>query len=283
MEDNNIIEQKTKHLLDELKRTTDEGQEFWLAREIQKLLGYSEWRSFSEDAIGRAKSSCASFGGTISNHFVHMHKMVSLGSGSSRNVEDIILSRYACYLIAMNGDPRKPEIAGAQAYFAIQTRKQELFDQLTEAQKRLALRNRVKKANRFLGEAAKGAGVRNWPLFQDAGYRGLYGGLGVRQLKEKKGIPNNEDLLDCIGRMELAENEFRITQTEAKLIRKQIKGDVAARQTHNEVAKVIRKSIQEIGAPVPENLPREVSIKQLQKVTNSLKELPQASDLEGIK
>jgi DNA-damage-inducible protein D len=276
MEDINAIkEQNTIKLMDELKKISDSGKEYWLAREVQEPLGYQAWSTF-QDTINRAKQSCASFGANENNHFRHITKMVALGSGASRDIGDIVLSRYACYLIAMNGDPKKPEISAAQAYFAIQTRRQELFDQLTEEQKRIVLRDRVKDSNKSLSDAAKEAGVSNYPLFQDAGYKGLYGGLGVKQLKGKKGISDKNDFLDCIGRMELAINDFRITQTEAKLTRNKISGDYAAREVHKEVGKEVRNTIEKIGGTMPENLPAEPPIKQLKRA-NKTKELPPSS------
>jgi len=275
-EEYQIVEQRVINKLEELKHTHG-GNEYWLAREIQPILGYMEWRNFRY-AIKRAKESCATFGGTIINHFVDINKMVAIGDGASRRVKDIILSRYACYLIAMCGDPTKPEIAWAQAYFAVQTHRQELFDQLTEAQKRLVLRERVRDANRHLGDVANQAGVQAWGQFHNAGYRGLYG-LGKREIMEKKGISPDEDLLDCVNRMELAENEFRITQTESKLIRDKVQGDVPARQTHFTVGRKIRNIIEDIGGTMPEDLPREPSIKKL-KLSKPPKELP-ASQQKG--
>ena len=273
--DNAIAMKSTIRTLGNIKRTTNKGVEFWLARELQELLGYSKWDNF-KGAIERAKMACASVGDELCHHFADTSNMMALGKGAERKIDDVALTRYACYLIAMNGDPSKPEIAAAQTYFAIQTRKQELSDQQTESQKRLMLRDRVKDANKHLSGAAKEAEVQHWGLFQDAGYRGLYGGLGLNQLKEKKGIPSKEDLLDCVGRAELAANEFRITQTEQQLSRKQIKGDRAARETHREVAQEVRNTIKKIGGTMPEELPRESSIKKLKKLADT-KELPPSS------
>lgn len=274
-EDKVAIKQNTMRQLDSLKHNTQDDVDFWFARDLEKLLGYVDWGNFL-NAIQKAKIACSGVGVDPCNHFGDTTRMVSLGSGAKRSIEDVALTRYACYLIAMNAEPSKPAVADAQTYFAIQTRRQELSDQQTEGQKRLMLRDRVKDANNHLGTAAKEAGVQNWALFQDAGYRGLYGGFGVSQLKEKKGISSKEELLDCVGRTELAANEFRITQTEQKLSRKQIKGDNAARETHREVAKEVRNTIQKIGGTMPEDLPREPSIKQLKKLEET-KELPPSS------
>ncbi|MBI2830643.1 MAG: DNA damage-inducible protein D [Chloroflexi bacterium] len=258
--------------LEDIKHIYTNGSEYWFGRELQSVLGYATWDSF-QPAITRAMKSCDTFGSAVDHHFHHTTNMIALGKGATRDIGDTVLSRYACYLVAMNGDASKPEIAGAQAYFAIQTRRQELFDQLSEVEKRAALRDRVKDANKHLNDAAQGTGVEDFGLFHDAGYRGLYGGLSRRQIMQKKGIRDNESLLDCISRMELAENEFRITQTEAKLVREKIQGDLPARQTHFRVANKIRETINEIGGTVPENLPREPSIKKL-KSKIPPKELP---------
>lgn len=270
-----IIEQNTIQTLEDKKHIHKNGVEYWLAREIQGVLGYAEWRNFNE-AIKRAKDSCDTLSNNSSNHFVDVNKVVATNDGASRQISDIALTRYSCYLIAMNGDPTKPEIAGAQAYFAEKTRRQELFEQLTETEKRLLIRDRIKTENSHLSGAAKQAGVQNWALFHDAGYRGLYGGLGVDQIKEKKGISSDDELLDCVGRTELAANEFRITQTEAKLTHKKIHGDVEARETHREVAGAVRRTIQQIGGVLPEALPRAPSIKKL-KPSKANKQLPQST------
>jgi DNA-damage-inducible protein D len=279
MADFSIIEQKTMSNLEDKKHTSNSGIEYWFAREIWDVLGYATWDSF-QPAIDRAKSSCATFGGITSNHFHDVTKMIALGKGANRDIGDIALSRYACYLIAMNGDPTKPQIAGAQAYFAYKTHQQELYEKLTEAEKRVVERDKVKEYNKHLGDVAMNAGVKEWPLFQDAGYRGLYGGLGVRQVEEKKGITHEEGLLDCISRMELAANAFRITQTEEKLKRNHIKGDIEARKTHQEVGQEVRNTIVKIGGTMPEDLPREPSIKKF-KIKQPPKELPPTSNNGG--
>ena len=269
------ITQSTIRFLDEIKRKDRRGFDYWHARDLQKLLGYIEWRSFKE-AIERAKMACESSGVLCKYHFGEVTKMVSLGSDARREIDDVVLTRYACYLIAMNGQPSKPEIAAAQTYFAIQTRKQELAEQSNELEYRLELRDRVRHDNRCLNSAAKEAGVGNYAFFNDAGYRGLYGGMGKNDIMQRKDISPNEDLLDCIGRAELAANDFRITQAELTLRNGHIQGQKNAENTHYGVGREVRNTIQKLGGPVPENLPSAPSIKQLKRVMEP-KELPPAS------
>jgi DNA-damage-inducible protein D len=197
------------------------------------------------------------------NHFVDVTEMVSIGSGAKGPRENCYLTRYACYLIAMNADSAKKEVATAQQYFAIQTRRQEQTDALEDAEKRIMLRDRVRNANRKLAGVARKSGVRDFGLFHDAGYRGLYGGLGLADIKQRKNIPENQDLLDCSGRVELAANEFRITQTEQKLTTDRILGQSSAIHTHHTVGKEVRETIRKIGGRMPENLPPEKPIKKL--------------------
>jgi DNA-damage-inducible protein D len=182
------------------------------------VLGYERWENFV-NAINRAKTSCSDSGIPVSQQFRDTTKVVGTGSGASMEIEDVFMTRYACYLVAMNGDPNKPEIAAAQTYFAVQTRRQELQDNLTEEQKRVELRERVIDANLKLNHVAKSAGVERFDIFHAEGYKGLYGGRNVGEIKQMKGIDPKDDLLDCCERAELAANEFRITQTEEKLLR----------------------------------------------------------------
>lgn len=277
MNDNKMvsIEESTVQLLDTLKRTTSKGIDYWLARDLQQLFGYTQWRGFS-NAIGRAKMACESVGGNPKTHFAGYRKMVVWGSTAKREIDDMALSRYACYLIAMNGDPRIPEIATSQAYFAVQTRKQELAEQRGELEDRIELRDRVRDANKYLNAAAKEADVTNFAYFHDAGYKGLYGGMGKANIMRGKDIDPKEDLLDCIGRAELAANEFRITQTELTLRREQVKGQRNAQNTHHEVGKEVRNTIKTLGGTMPENLPAAPPIKQLRKAKDT-KKLPPSS------
>lgn len=247
-----------------IKRVNPYGTEYWSARELGPLLGYTKWQNF-EVAIRRAMAACAQVGQVVADHFTGASKMVRLGSGAERALTDYYLSRLACYLIAQNGDPRKPAIAEAQVYFAVATRQNELRQLADEQAKRVQLRERVSENNKKLAEAARDAGVlsRHFGVFQNAGYRGLYGDLDVEQIKVRKGITPQEDLLDRSGRAELAANDFRITQTEERLRKEGIIGQTKAMQTHQEVGHTVRKAIAEIGGTMPEDLPAEHSLKPL--------------------
>lgn len=260
--------------LDAIKKVTNKGTEYWLARQLQSILGYSDWRNFAE-SIKRAKQACESSGGDPSHHFADINTMMVLGKGAQRKVPDFALTRYAAYLTAMNGDPAKPEIAAAQAYFAVQTRRQEVSDQKDDVENRIALRDRVKNANKYLVTAAKKAGVQNYGLFHDAGYKGLYD-RGLADIKAHKGLDPKEELLDRAGRAELAANEFRITQTEQTLIRQQIVGDQESRETHREVGREVRRTIEKLGGTMPEDMKPEPSIKKIRSARKR-KELPEGS------
>ena len=247
-----------------IKQTNPYEAEYWSARDLAPLLGYANWQNF-EIAIKRGKTACEQVGQVVTDHFIDSNKIVALGSGASRRIRDYYLSRFACYLIAQNGDPRKAEIAAAQAYFAVSTRQNELHQLYDEQQKRLQLRERVSENNKKLAEAAHDAGVlsRSFGEFQNAGYRGLYGGLDAEGIKARKGLEKKEEILDRMGRAELAANDFRITQTEAKLRNERIVGQARAVATHQEVGMKVREAIEEIGGTMPEDLPAEPSIKPL--------------------
>lgn len=251
---------------EELKRANEHGAEYWSARDLQPLLGYTQWRRF-DDAVKRAITSCEQSGNNPHNHFAGAGKMVELGSGSARKVEDFHLSRFACYLIAQNGDPRKPEIAHAQKYFAIQARKQELSDQLTADQERLELRKQTSEEFKALSGAARQAGVqdRMFGVFHDAGYKGLYGGLGGDAIKARKNIPAKEQLLDRMNATELAANQFRMTQTRDKLARERIGNQQQAINTHEQVGKEVRAAIERIGGTPPEKIPPAEHIKEVER------------------
>lgn len=265
------IQKYSEETFESIKHINEYGQEYWLARELQEVLEYTQWRRF-EETIERAKIACEKSGNDVSDHFANVGKMVVIGSGAEREINDIMLSRYACYLIVQNGDPRKEVIAVGQTYFAVKTRQQELiedYDQLTEDQKRLAIRDEIKTHNKSLAAAAQMSGVEtplDYAIFQNYGYMGLYGGLKARDIKRKKGLRDNQDILDHMGSTELAANLFRATQTDEKLRREQIKGKAAANQTHYEVGKKVRQTIKDLGGTMPEDLPTpEKSIKQIAK------------------
>lgn len=267
----NHIAVKHHATFDGLRHLDEEGNEFWLARELAGVLEYSQYRHFLP-VVERAKEACLNSGHVVDDHIEDVLTMVDIGSGAKRQVEDFRLSRYACYLIVQNGDPGKPVIANGQTYFAIQTRRQELADdvkfaQLSEDEKRLAVRNELAVHNKYLAAAAKDAGVEtslDYAIFQDHGYRGLYGGLSAREIHARKGLEKSQKILDHMGSTELAANLFRATQAEEKLKREQVRGKQKANQTHFEVGKKVRQTIQELGGTMPEELPTpDLSIKQI--------------------
>lgn len=249
-----------------LKALNEHGAEYWSARDLQPLLGYAQWRRF-EDAIGRAIVSCEQSGNKSGHHFAGAGKMVDLGSGSLRNVEDYHLSRFACYLIAQNGDPRKPAIAAAQKYFAVQTRRQELSEQHAADLERVEMRKQVTVEFKQLSGAARNAGVENrmFGVFHDAGYKGLYNGLGNEAIKRKKGIADAENLMDRMNATELAANQFRMTQTRDKLARERIRTQASAISAHETVGREVRDAIKRIGGQMPETIPPAEHIKQVEK------------------
>ena len=268
---NTNLSRYSENTFERIKHLTDEGIEFWYARELQPVLEYTQWRRFN-DTIERAKEACANSGNNVSDHFADVGKMVSIGSGTERKIDDYQLSRYACYLIVQNGDPRKEVIAVGQTYFAVKTRQQELidnYDHLSEEQKRLKIRHEMVEYNKSLAEAAQQAGVetsKDFAIFQNKGYQGLYGELGVKEIRALKGLGEKEQILDHMGSTELAANLFRATQTDEKLRREQVKGKDAANRTHYKVGQKVRQTIKDLGGTMPENLPTpDKSIKQLQK------------------
>lgn len=250
-------------LLEQKKLRAPNGEEYWMARDLQKMFGYSKWSNF-ELVIEKAILACNNSGVPAEKHFPVSGKKVSAGSGAMVPKKDYYLTRYACYLIAMNGDSAKPEIATAQTYFAVQTRRQEVQDMVIAEDRRLLLRERVRKANRSLFSTAKASGVREFGVFQGAGYLGLYD-MNVAEIKQKKGIPKTDELLDRADRLELAANEFRITQTEDKLNRERVNSEKLAKNVHYEVGREVRNAISKVGGTMPEDLPAAPHIKTIEK------------------
>lgn len=274
------IESINKSLFESIKHINEYGMEYWTARELMSVLEYKQWRRFS-DAIERAKEACEASGNRVSDHFADAGKMIVLPKGAKRQVRDFRLSRYACYLISMNGDPRKESIALAQTYFAVKTRQQELsenFEKLSEEQKRLAIRGELKHHNKSLADAAHEAGVetsRDYAIFQNFGYMGLYGGLKAQDIAKRKGLKKGQAILDHMGSTELAANLFRATQTDEKLRRDHVKGKAAANSTHYMVGQKVRETIKDLGGTMPEDLPTpDKSIKQIEKEKKKLLKNP---------
>ena len=254
---------------EEIKHIDEFGMEYWYARELQVVLDYKEWRKF-EGVIKKAMESCENSNISASEHFVGTDKTIKMPKGAEKIILDYKLTRYACYLIAQNGDSRKKVIALAQTYFAIQTRKQELsekeYSMLTEDEKRFYQRDLTRKGNYSLNQAAKEAGVKNFDKFHNSGYRGLYNGETADDIAKRKGLRYREDILDNMGSDELIANLFRISQTEQKLKRDKVDTENKANKTHYEVGKKVRKAIADIGGTMPEDLPTpEKSLKQLEK------------------
>ena len=261
----------SEQTFESIKHINEYGEEYWLARELQPVLEYVQWRNFAE-AVERAKLACKNSGFSIEDHFADVSKTIEMPKGAHKDLPDYMLSRYACYLIVMNGDPRKEVIAIGQTYFAVKTRQQELIDnyeQLSEDQKRLAIRNEMIAHNKSLAEAAQMAGVvdpRDYAIFQNKGYQGLYGGLGAKEIHARKGLKKSQKILDHMGSTELAANLFRATQTDEKLRRENIQGKQAAYDTHYQVGKKVRQTIKELGGTMPEDLPTpQKSIAQIER------------------
>lgn len=261
-----------------IRSVDDAGNEFWSARQLAKVLEYSEYRHFLP-VIERAREACRKSSREPADHFEDILDMVGIGSGAKRQLEDVRLSRYACYLIVQNGDPSKPVIATGQTYFAIQTRRQELADneqfaRLSEDEKRLAIRNELAQHNKHLAAAAREKGVEtglDYAIFQDHGYRGLYGGLGAKEIHSRKGLKKSQKILDHMGSTELAANLFRATQAEEKLKRDPVHGKQRANQTHFEVGQKVRQTIKELGGTMPEELPTPAQgIKQIESAKKKL-------------
>ena len=265
-----------ENIFEGIKRINEYDQEFWYARELQKVLEYTEWRNFLK-VIVKAMAACENSGIPVDECFVEVNKTSPVPNGGVRVIDDYELSRHACYLIVQNADPRKKTIALGQTYFAIKTRQQELienFDDLTEDKKRLAIRSEMIAHNKSLAEAAQMAGIetpQEYAVFQNKGYQGLYGGLGAKDIQKRKGLNKNQKILDYMGSTELAANLFRATQTDEKLRRDHITGKTAANNTHYEVGQKVRQTIKDLGGTMPEDLPTpSKSIKQIEQEQNRI-------------
>lgn len=271
------LQQYDELTFENIKHIDENGVEFWYARELQTILEYMEWRNFNQ-VIDKEKIACENSGKRVVASFVDVNKTVQLNFGT-REIADIKLSRYACYLIVQNGDPRKEVIALGQSYFAIKTRQQELhddFNQLTEDQKRIAIRDEIKHHNKSLSESAGNAGVKNFSRFHNSGYKGLYGGLTMQDIHNLKELNEGEHILDFMGSAELAANLFRATQTDEVLRRRNIKGEDLANDTHFNVGRTIRNTMKELGTTMPENLP--TPRESIQELKNKQKELEKQAD-----
>ena len=248
------VEYYAETIFEQIKHVDEIGNEYWYARELQKALEYKQWRRF-KDAMNKAMITCYTSNYNISDHFADVGKMVNIGSKTTRKIDDYILSRYACYLIAQNGDSRKKVIALAQTYFAIQTRKQEILEKMSEDEKRIEIRKRVRKGNLGLNQTAVRCGVKDMARFTNAGYKGLYNGETADDIAKRKKIRYREDILDHMGSTELANNLFRIVQTDDKLKRDKVDNEYKACDMHYNIGKKIRNFIKNIGGTMPEELP----------------------------
>ena len=265
----NEIKLYKEKTFDDIKHIDSNGYEYWLARELQKALEYKDWRNF-EKVINKAVISAKNSTNVDEDWVVEVNKPIKTGKGKEEFVRDYRLSRYICYLIVQNADPNKEVVALGQTYFAVQTRKQELtekeYSELTEDEKRFYQRSLTKKGNYSLNQAAKKAGVKNFDLFHNAGYKGLYNGETADDLAKRKGLRYREDILDNMGSDELIANLFRISQTEQKLKRDSISSEKEANQTHYTIGKNIREVIAKNGGTMPEKLPTpKKSLKELEK------------------
>ena len=260
-------------IFENIKHIDNDGNEYWYARELQQILGYKEWRYFSV-VIEKAQIACSQSNNNINSHFGVNTKIVSAGK-ATKPIIDYRLSRYACYLIVQNANPKYEAVSLGQTYFAVQTRKMELteeeYGRLTEDEKRLYRRRQTRDGNKILYKIAKEKGVKNFDKFTNAGYKGLYNGETANDIAKRKGLRYREDILDNMGSVELGANIFRITQTEALLEKQEEPNEIIATNTHYKVGKTVRKAIEDLGGTMPEDLPTpDKSLKELEKENNNL-------------
>lgn len=267
----------TEKSFEDIKHTDENGNEFWYARELMVALGYKDWRNFS-NVINKAKDACTNSNMNIFEHFVDVNRVLKVGNNADMSIEDISLTRYACYLIAQNGSPRKKAVALAQTYFALKTRQQELTEEeyksLSEDERRLYNRTIVKNRNKYLFDTATASGVKDYAKFNNAGYKGLYGGETVEDITKRKGLKDGQPILDYMGSAELGANIFRITQTDALLKDNNVNTEKEACNTHNKVGKAVRETIEKLGGTMPEKLPTpEKSVEELENEKNKTTEI----------
>lgn len=259
---------------EKIRRTNEHGNDYWSSRELAQVLGYPDYSKF-KNVIKKAELACFNSGQEVKDHFAQLSEMVEIGSGAKRELESVMLSRYACYLIIQNADPDKEIVAQGQTYFAIQTRRQELGDQSKENELRLRLRKEMKTHNKNLAETAKAAGVvesLDYAIFQNHGYMGLYGGLTQKDIHLKKKLQKGQSILDHMGSTELAANLFRATQTEDKIRREKIVGKDKANKTHYDVGARVRRTIGDLRGTPPEQLPTAEDIRKIGKKKKKLLE-----------
>jgi len=273
----NQIKEYNSITFERIKHINEYGNEYWYARELMQVLEYTRWGNFVK-VIEKAKLACELSENIITDHFADVSKMVAIGSNAQRKQDDYELSRYACYLIVQNADSRKKVVAFGQTYFAVQTRKQEIteeyFNSLDENKKRLITRGQTIDKNKTLYNAAKDSGVQNYGKFTNYGYQGLYGGENAKQIAKRKGLTDKDEILDYMGSEELADNLFRIVQTEAKLKKENINNEHDANMAHHEVGKAVRETIKRLGGTLPEDLPTpeksiaQIELEELKKIEN---------------
>src|SRR3990167_4030717 len=267
-------------VFEEIKRINEYQSEYWSARQLAKALEYKDYRNF-ETVLKKAKEACKNSGQSVKDHFGDVTDMIEVGKTASREITDTQLSRYACYLVVQNSDPSKEIVALGQTYFAIQTRKQEVQEELIEDQKRLFLRGEVTAHNKHLVETASKAGVKNYAVFTNYGYMGLYGGLKVQDIHKQKKLKTSQKILDHMGSEELAANLFRATQTDAKIKREEIQGEARANQAHFDVGKKVRQTIHSLCGTMPEELPTPDAIGKAQMRINRSEKIKKIENGKG--